>query len=316
MKGQFTISLDTEIAWGKIESNRREQFYPLFENTKDVIERLIDLFDQYEIPATWGIVGRLVEKEKPFISKLENFYPNQTDALLYNDNKRNKSDNSYLYYPKLLDLLKQAKVEHDIGSHSYSHIVFNNVRTIKGVEKEVAQKDFIAGQKLFSNNGLTPKSFIYPLNAVGHTELLKESGFTCYRGDTISSFSNYPSFLRRLLRQLELFFPICPETIDTSIQPNKLVCIPGSMHFKIIHLGIKKHIPFSVLERKAIKGLNKAVTTQKCFHLWFHPFDFGWKTQKHFDAFEKTLEHAATLRQKGKLDIKTMAQMAELTNIV
>jgi len=312
MKGQFTISLDTEIAWGKIDSGIKEQYYPLFENAKIVIERLVELFDKYQIPATWGVVGRLVESD-PFVSKLENFYEKQTDELLYNDDKRNKPANSYLRYPELLDLLTNAKVEHDIGSHSYAHIVFNNIRTIKGCKKETATEDFIAAQKVFSNNGLSPKSFIYPLNAIGHTELLRENGFTCYRGDTISSFANYPAVLKKLLRQLELFFPICPETVETSIEANNLVCLPSSMHFKILHFGIKKYIPFSVIERKAVKGLNKAVDTQKCFHLWFHPFDFGWETQKHFDAFEKTLAHAATLREKGKLDIKTMAQIAELS---
>ncbi|HHH53354.1 MAG TPA: hypothetical protein ENK91_06825, partial [Bacteroidetes bacterium] len=64
--GKLVISLDAEIAWGRIDLANREIFYPLFENTQRVMKRLLDLFDKYDVPVTWAIVGRLVEPKSNF----------------------------------------------------------------------------------------------------------------------------------------------------------------------------------------------------------------------------------------------------------
>ena len=60
-KGVFTLSLDTELAWGMIDKpisliNNKEYFY----NTRKVIDKIIELLEKYQISATWAVVGALL----------------------------------------------------------------------------------------------------------------------------------------------------------------------------------------------------------------------------------------------------------------
>jgi|AntRauMinimDraft_4_1070384.scaffolds.fasta_scaffold02396_2 hypothetical protein len=60
-KGVFTISLDTELAWGAFDKGNVDRYEDAYRNTPEVINRLCDLFDEYEIPATWAVVSHLLE---------------------------------------------------------------------------------------------------------------------------------------------------------------------------------------------------------------------------------------------------------------
>jgi hypothetical protein len=60
--GVFTISLDTEIAWEIFNKGDVERYKEAYRNTPEVIDRLCDIFDEYEIPAMWAIVSHLLEE--------------------------------------------------------------------------------------------------------------------------------------------------------------------------------------------------------------------------------------------------------------
>jgi peptidoglycan/xylan/chitin deacetylase (PgdA/CDA1 family) len=94
MKSYFIISLDTEVDWG-YRAYPGSKMYNLLKNNKSLalesIYRFIDLFEKYNIPATWAIVGRL-------------FYD----------------------FPEIIDNITSNPIDHEIGYHSFSHIRFSD----------------------------------------------------------------------------------------------------------------------------------------------------------------------------------------------
>ena len=58
-KGVFTISLDFELIWGTLDLFGPGTFRQACETERGLIERLLDLFVEFDISATWCILGHL-----------------------------------------------------------------------------------------------------------------------------------------------------------------------------------------------------------------------------------------------------------------
>lgn len=165
MTGRVMFSLDFELGWGhthvrpeyvrKLRSESNEEF--------NRIRSLIDIFDEYEVAATWAVVGKLTEP----------------------------GDDPMYHNPEIFEYLLQADVSHDIGLHSYEH------RSFTDISREEAQIDVSAGVNALASWGIHPKSFIYPRGQIEHRRVLEDHGFKCYRSKL--SQSKFQSFLQELV---------------------------------------------------------------------------------------------------------------------
>jgi peptidoglycan/xylan/chitin deacetylase (PgdA/CDA1 family) len=311
-KGVFTISLDFELAWGRIEDEELNSFLPLVDNTKDVVKELISLFEEFNIPVTWATVGYLFEKNKwddpKHLSKeVSKFYSKISYKNLHDNKDFNKEGNSYLQAPGLIKDLMNSSVKHDIGSHSYNHIVFS----WDNCTKQIAEEDIKQTVECANEYGLKMNSFVYPRNGIAHKEVLKENGYTNYRGIDKTFYDNYPTFLVKAIRQLEAFYPFTPSTLKATKDTTGLIEIPGSMLFRVPHLGFKSKASVNTLVKRAKKGIDKAIKNKEIFHLWFHPFNFAFKTEEHFNGLKEILEKVAAEQAKGNLEVQTMQDIAE-----
>lgn len=57
-RGAFLISIDTEMAWGSVHHRDVGRHYS-YQAEREFIDRLLALFDKYQIRATWAVVGHL-----------------------------------------------------------------------------------------------------------------------------------------------------------------------------------------------------------------------------------------------------------------
>jgi hypothetical protein len=86
--------------------------------------------------------------------------------------------------------------------------------------------------------------------------------------------------------------------------------IPGSM--MLLHRGgIRRAIPVASRVVKGKAGLRRAVAEGKIFHLWFHPFNLAHDRAAMFAALRGILAEAARLRDRGVLDVRTMAGVVD-----
>src|SRR4051812_35850623 len=65
-KGVFTISLDFELLWGSFDSGKHRKFIAHFardggayDATRGIIDRLLALFQNYDMRVTWATLGHL-----------------------------------------------------------------------------------------------------------------------------------------------------------------------------------------------------------------------------------------------------------------
>lgn len=180
------------------------------------------------------------------------------------------------------DIINEIKryEKQEIASHSYSHEDFYKI------DKDKAFSEF-SKNKAFS--------FVFPRNHIAYLDLLSKSGFKAFRGKDKSKY--------------ELLIPRVPPTEKVRIN-KKLIEIPSSMYF-VSARGYKKYIPFGLRFLKARLGINRAISQEEIFHIWFHPVDFADETQKLMREFEIILKYADGMRKEGKLEILTMREIAE-----
>lgn len=309
----MVISLDAELAWGHIGRKDLPLFIPLFEKTRAVVTQLLALFDQYETPVTWAIVGRLLEnpvQPGPFFgTDLSDYYPGITNEALYQDPVLNRPGNSLLHFHDLPEQIRQSKTAHEIATHSYNHTSFGKLWPGGAA---MAERDVQAAADIASRNGIHLKSVVFPGNQVAFRYLFYQNGLIAYRGPDVkeNTFEGLPRWLGSIARKAAMILPLPPAVSEAREDDAGMVNIPGSMLFRVSHLGFRKYISPAWLAKKAVAGLHRAIQEKKILHLWFHPFNFAFRTQAHLAALEQVLREASRLKKSGQLDIMTMQAVA------
>ncbi len=191
-----------------------------------------------------------------------------------------------------------------IGSHSYTHAIFGD----KKVTKEKALSEYRNGMKILEQHGEEPISFVFPRNSVNYLEELESTGFEAYRGLEPSWYVNVPGKTKKICHMLDQTLAITPPTIILCKNGN-LVNIPASMLYLPMH-GFRKYIPLKSRTRKAHKGIQRAINKKEIFHLWFHPFNIATNQKRLLKGLEEILKEVNDERNKGKLEVMTMGQVA------
>ncbi len=262
-------------------------------NVRSCIDILLKLFQKYKIPATWAIVGHL------FLDHCE-----KKDGVPHKDMPRFKEDWYFsdpctdiekdpLYYGRdIVEDILASSVKHEIGYHSFSHVVFSKC------SREVAKAEIKEGIKLAKNFGITLKSFIFPKNKIGHIDLLKKYGFEIYRGENLGRYALSQNMLIRKFNG----------TIDKIIAPpaepkwkDGIWEIPSSMFF------CDPQIKFSLLLRAKI-GLRRAMRSKKVFHIFLHPHNLLMHSSLK-DDLDKFLGIVARKRDEDKIQVMTMGEL-------
>ena len=300
-KSVFIISLDVELLWGAV-------LYPFHKTVnllkkddtkgRGCIDTLLNLFEKHNIPATWAVVGHLFldhcEKEDGIPHKdmprfKENWYSTDPCTDIQKDP---------LYYgTDIVEKILSNRIEHEIGYHSFSHVVFSEC------SREVAEAEIKMSDKLAKEFGITLKSFVFPENKIGHVDILKENGFKIYRGENLRRGNINQNILIRVFNfgiNKMIAQPAEPKWRDGIWE------IPSSMFF------CDPKIKFSLLPRAEI-GLYRAIRSKKVFHIWLHPHNLlMYPSLK--DDLDKFLALVSKRRDEGKIEVMTMGEFAGVLN--
>ena len=298
-KPTFIISLDMESIWGYAAYPSHEDIDLLKRDStkgRGCIDILLNLFEKHNIPATWAVVGHL------FLDHCE-----KEDGMPHKEMPRFKEDwyscdpctdiqKDPLYYGKdIVEKILSNRIVHEIGYHSFSHVVFSEC------SREVAEAEIKMSDKLAKEFVIKLKSFVFPENKIGHVDVLKENGFKIYRGENLGRYDLNQSFLIRKFNggiDKMIALPVEPEWM------NGIWMIPSSMFF------CDPQIKSSVLPRGKF-GLYRAIRTKKVFHVWLHPHNLLMYPSLKGDL-DKFLGAVAKKRDKGKIEVMTMGEFAEV----
>jgi peptidoglycan/xylan/chitin deacetylase (PgdA/CDA1 family) len=311
-RGVFTLSLDFELIWGTLDGGP-ERFRRICEIEHDVVvERLLTLLAEYEIPATWCIVGHLFLSScapADGVKHPEIVRPSQTwsDAEWFaHDPCSTEQTDPIFYGASLIEKIRACRVAQEIGCHSFSHVIFDDV----GCTRETAASELAECLRLARERGLTMCSFAFPRNRVGHLDVLRDHGFTCYRGPEPVWFGRprVPALAKRAGHLTDVLTARRPPVVLPRETVEGLWNIPGSMLLFPMH-GRRRHIPDLLRVRRALKGLDSAVDQRSIFHLWLHPTNLADEPERMFGVLRTILERVAELRAHDSLDVRPMGSI-------
>lgn len=287
--GVFTLSLDTELAWGyrDLPDLLNKHLYEI-KHTRIVIDKLLKLLEKYRISADWAVVGGLLAES----SEQKEMHPMIGPEEIWCGRD-------------VVKKIMSSTVYQEIGCHSFSHVLFGDPKTERKTVREELEKCKTMAKKL----GVTLNSFVFPRNLEGFYEEISSAGFSVFRGLEPYWYKKYPKKVQKACHVLDQFFALTPPVVLPEMKAG-LVNIPGSMLYLSVD-GFRKLIPVSCRVKKAKKGIIKAVKEKKVFHLWFHPHNLASGPDQLLAGLEEILKEADIQRNRGYLKIQTMEQIAK-----
>lgn len=185
--GKMVISLDFELYWGVTDSKSIDAYQSNILGVQSVIPELLHLFDQYQIKATFAIVGFLFcHNKKELLEHLPKTLPqykNKNLSPYINHVDKMKDDDltrAYYFAPELIQLIKNYS-QHEIATHTFSHYYCLEA----GQQATDFFYDLEAALKIASAYQINITSIVFPRNQYNKTclNLCEELGIQCYRGN-------------------------------------------------------------------------------------------------------------------------------------
>ncbi len=307
----FVLSLDKELIWGSFDHTSDVDFARQNPDLRGVLTQLLSTLDEYNVPTTWAMVGHLFldhcdrdvhgRSHPEIIRPAHSWYKHD---WLDRDPCTDRARDPLWYGDDIIAAILDAKVKHEIGSHSFTHMVYGD----PGCSEQAAESDLRACIAAAESKGIELRSFVFPRNVEGHHRLLAKYGFTSYRGEDPVWYRATPGAVKRGLHLVDQALAIEPPvSVPTETLPG-LWNIPGSM--LLLHRGgIRRVVSVDATIEKARKALKRAVEKRAVFHLWFHPFNLSQHRGMMFAALRGILSEVAAMHQRGLIECKTMSQV-------
>ncbi|MEO6391920.1 MAG: polysaccharide deacetylase [Pyrinomonadaceae bacterium] len=310
-RGIFTLSLDLELIWGTLDLFGPAKFARACRIEREVvIDRLLDLLTEFEVPATWCILGHLfLDKCSPQHAELARPHHAWHPADWYVNDPGGTEETAPLFFGRsIVEKIRNCPVRQEIGSHSFSHVIFGD----PGCSSEVAESELAECVRLAGEMGLELRSFAFPRNRVGHLTALRQYGFTVFRGPEPNWYESekYPELVQRLGRLIDVLRVATPPVVMPRRDESGLWDIPGSAMYFPMH-GRRRYLPVNWRTRRANKGLDAAARKRGIFHLWFHPTNLADETESMFAGLRDIFAHARNLRDRGRLDLLPLGKIVK-----
>ena len=316
--GLFVISLDFELFWGLQDSCSVESQRDAVLNVHTAVPEMLDLFDKYNIHATWATVGGILADNKDewlrYVPDIKPQYDNHVKSVYrLTDVIASQENPAALFFGKsLVDMIKNTPNQ-EIGSHTFSHFYCAEA----GCTEEAFSADLETDQKITSDCSCAPvTSIVFPKNQLKdeYLSVLKAFGFNAYRGLEDNWIHNKIKHEQvvRALRLLNNYLPLTGSDAFTVDRPD----ISGLYNIKasrFYHSYNRKLSLLEPLKTMRIKGqMRRAAKQNKIYHLWWHPHNFGKNTVLNIKEIEKLFLYFKKLNGKYGMESATMAEVVSL----
>jgi hypothetical protein len=309
------VSLDFELLWGTRDFVSFESYRENLLGVRTVVPRLLELFSQYKIQATWATVGMLFfDDREELLAALPRVRPSYEHSpyLALERLGRNESEDPFHFGWSLLEQIRDAG-DQEIASHTFSHYYCLE----PGQDAETFRADLAAALGAAERRGITLESLVFPCNQVerDYLPLCAEQGVKAYRGLPRSRL--YPpravahagSSGRRALRLADAYVPLSRDSTHHLDRGAALPRnVPASRFLRPYAPRLRHLDPMRV--RRIGGELSHAADTGGVYHLWWHPHNFGVHTSENIDLLARILDRFAELRESRGMRSLTMRDAA------
>ncbi len=291
--GYLIISLDFELHWGRYDKYPIQEVGEYYNHTREVIPKILELFQKYGIHATWATVGSLmaenVEEWKSYHPAVLPNYNDPTYSAYHWFAQQKELDTKALFAPELVKQIIQAPHQ-ELGSHTFAHFYTGE----KGANQNAFRADLEAAQKIADEKfGTALKSLVFPRNQYNPSSLntAMELGFKVFRTNPPDWFWSSPekaNLFKKLFRTGDTFVPLGKKSYyDLDIKFKRgFLQLPASRLLR----PFKSYSVFNTLRINRIKKeMQEAAKEKMAYHLWWHPHNFGIHPQQNLQILEDLL---------------------------
>ena len=314
------ISLDFELHWGVSErvDGVSHPYTPRLHGAREVVPRLLELFERREIHATWATVGKLfangakdLDAFKPLVRPQ---YERQSVDTYRIPLGSSEASDPLHYAPSLIRKIRETKGQ-ELACHTFCHYFCDE----PGQSAQEFEADLKAAQSIASRDGVKLRSLVFPRNQVipDYLAALPAAGLDTYRGNPPGAMYHLPEpgIQRQAIRAVRLLDSFIAVTGHHTIPWSRIaaerpfnVC---ASHF-IRPYSQKLRFLESLRRRRVINGLKAAARRGEVFHIWWHPHNFGANLEENLQALEAILDVFDNLRERHGMQSLTMAEAADV----
>ncbi len=315
MKGTLIISLDFELHWGRFDKYELRDCLPYYQNTRNVIPRILQLFESQQISATWATVGSLMaasieewEAYRPQI--LPDYLQKQLCAYSWVKNSRFLAEDC-LFAPDLVAKII-AQPNQELGTHTFLHYY-----TAESGQNKAAFKADLAAVKHIAHAKFqqSMRSLVFPRNQY-HDEAFEvalEAGFDLMRTNPEDWYWKNPhkvSLLKKVFRTGDTLVGLGMPTYHQNLHrsPEGWFKLPAS---RLLRPYQKGGLFNQMRVRRIKEELFLAAENNSVYHLWLHPHNFGHYPEENMDCMAEIVEFFCQMRSAYGMTSHHMASFAE-----
>jgi len=305
--GTFIFSLDCEGKWGMADALENGSLpWCTTAGLTSVYRKLVDLFDRFDVPATWAFVAAFVHREdelrdcsylveEPLLWRAGDWTAGFRAAI-------RSGDTDGWLCPAALECVASSG-RHEIASHGFSHVPLAEHL----IEAPVFDQEMAELSRFWSRRGMRPETFVFPRNLPGYLERLARAGFDAYRP---------PAASERRRDRIARFARLAGEfNIFEKAQSHGQSGTPGVLPPAVLlnhRAGGRRFVPMKITVERVRRLLDDAIATGRVVHLYSHPHNF--LTGDHqFDLLGATLQLVSERVKQARLRVVTQATYAQET---
>lgn len=318
MNGTFVISLDFELMWGVRDHRSVGEYGDAVLGGRQAIPMILTRFHEAGIRATWATVGLLFAKNRKemleYAPSCRPIYKN-TKFSPYTDIEtrligENEDCDPLHYGASLIDLIASTPGQ-EIATHTFSHYYCME----SGATETSFEHDLIAALSIAEKDGHTLRTIVFPRNQTSKNfiSVAEKVGIHTYRGDAkgwlYESRSNEGTTnLFRLARFLDGAIPIGHHQVTHPTTDGATTNVPASRFLRPWSRTLRHYQHFHLHRMKL--EIELAARTGACFHLWWHPHNFGRNISENLRQLDMLINCFKSCRDNLGMVSKNMADLS------
>ncbi len=313
--GSFVVSLDFELFWGVRDVVPLSRYRENLLGERIAVEALLRTFEKRGVRATWATVGALFCGTKRELAQaMPERRPIYRDvrlspyAAMHEVGEDERSD-PFHFAPGLVEAIARTPGQ-ELATHTFSHFYCLEA----GQTAEDFDADLEVAQRLAEPFGGV-RSLVFPRNQYnpGYRDVMRQRGIRAYRSNprywAYAPGTTREPVSRRAARLVDSYLPLSgAQTHRVRATGDGLTDVPASVFLRPYSPRLRH------LDRLRVARIKRAITAaadrDECFHLWWHPHNFGVHLRENMRVLEAVLDHLDALRRRGRMESVTMGDLA------
>ena len=288
---------------GKVPGSEHPYWSNLL-GARKAVSRLLELFQERDIHATWATVGKLFARGR---DDLEGFAPQvlqQCESKSAGASRlslgSSEEEDPLHFAPGMIQQILAAPGQ-ELACHTFCHYSCDE----PGPDVHSFKADLEAAQAIAERDGVRLRSLVFPRNQIlsSYLPVLPEAGIEAYRGNPPKGMYHLPAsgpgrYAVRAFRLLDSYVNLSGHHLVpwSSITAEYPYNVRASRFLRPYSRKLKALEPLR--RRRVVQGLRAAAKRNRIFHLWWHPHNFGAEPEANLAGLEAILDEFEQLREK------------------